>query len=87
MGYSYPEKVVWEFIDDYEAEWGVVLPFRDAILILSLFDGLTALLEKYDADIGSLESRSAPFCRASRPTARFAFPSGPHVDSSIPARG
>ena len=54
MGYGYPEKVVWDFIDDYEAEWGAVLPFGDAVLIMSLFDGLSALLEKYGGDIEAL---------------------------------
>jgi hypothetical protein len=48
MGYGYPEDVVQDFIEDYEEEWGVILPFGDALLMMSLFDGLTALLEKYE---------------------------------------
>jgi hypothetical protein len=47
MGYGYPEEVVYDFIDDYREEWDVTLPFGDALLMLSLFDGLSALLEKY----------------------------------------
>lgn len=51
MGYGYPEEVVRDFIDDYEDEWGVKLPFGDALLILSLYEGLSALLLKYEGDI------------------------------------
>lgn len=50
MGYGYPQEVVQDFIEDYEEEWGVILPFDDALLMLSLHDGLSALLEKYEGE-------------------------------------
>ena len=42
--------MVEEFIDDYEDAWGVRVPFDDAVLMLSLHDGLCILLEKYAGD-------------------------------------
>jgi len=53
MEYGYPEAVVREFIDDYERDWGVRVPFHDAVLLLSLYDGLCVLLGKYGSDIAS----------------------------------
>jgi hypothetical protein len=50
MSYAYPAEVVQDFIEDYEDEWGVALPFEDAVLMLSLHDGLSALLEKYEGE-------------------------------------
>jgi hypothetical protein len=32
MGYGYPQEVVQDFIEDYAEEWGVLLPFEDALL-------------------------------------------------------
>jgi hypothetical protein len=50
MGYAYPKEVVQEFIEDYWEEWDVLIPFEDALLMLSLHDGLSALLEKYEGE-------------------------------------
>jgi len=47
MGYGYPEEAVQDFIEDYEEMWGVALPFEDALLMMSLYDGLAVLFEKY----------------------------------------
>ena len=52
MGYGYPEEVIQDFIDDYQEEYNITLPFDDALRMLSLFDGLCALLEKYEGDDG-----------------------------------
>lgn len=62
MGYGYPEEVVYDFIEDYQEEWGVALPFQDALLMMSLFDGLSALFEKYDGTLNDGEwfSGAAP---------------------------
>ena len=50
MNYSYPDKVVRDFIEDYKESWNVTLPKEDAVLMMSLFDGLSALFVKYEAD-------------------------------------
>jgi len=52
MSDLYPKDVVQDFIDDYQDAWGVEVPVDDAFLILSLFDSLTILLEKYEGDCG-----------------------------------
>ncbi len=61
MGYGYPEEVVYDFIDDYREEWGVMLPFRDALLMMSLFDGLSALIEKYEGTPDDMHGFGGPF--------------------------
>lgn len=66
MGYGYPEEVVRDFIEDYEEMWGVTPPFEDALLMMSLYDGLAALLEKYEGDVdndGWPMSAPVPFAR------------------------
>jgi hypothetical protein len=50
MGYAYSQEVVQEFIEDYWDEWGVLIPFEDALLMLSLSDSLFVLLEKYEGE-------------------------------------
>jgi hypothetical protein len=50
MDTGYPEGVVQDFIEEFEAEWGVRVPRTDALLMMCLFDGLAILLEKYGAD-------------------------------------
>lgn len=52
MGYGYPEDAVWDFIEDYEHEYSVSVPFDDALLMLHLFDSLCVLLERYEGDDG-----------------------------------
>ncbi len=64
MGYGYPEEVVQDFIDDYAEEYGVVLPYPEALRMLSLFDSLCGLMEKYEGDDGkgdALPLRMMPF--------------------------
>ena len=51
MGYIYPQEVVQEFIEECWDEWGVLLPFEDAILMLSLSDALSALLAKHEGEV------------------------------------
>ena len=43
MGCGYPEKVIQYLINDYQEEYGITLPFEDALCILNLFDGLCAV--------------------------------------------
>jgi hypothetical protein len=50
MGYTYPKEVVQEFIEDYWDEWDALIPFEDAVLMLSLSDALSALLAKYEGE-------------------------------------
>lgn len=39
-----------DFIEDYEEQWGVRLIPEDAILMMSLFDGLSVLMDRYGED-------------------------------------
>lgn len=50
MEYPYTEDAVLDFIDDYERAWGVAVPYNDAYLMLTLYDGLCLLLERYEGD-------------------------------------
>jgi hypothetical protein len=50
VGYTYPKEVVQEFIEDYWDEWDVLIPFDDALLMISLSDALSALLMKYEGE-------------------------------------
>jgi hypothetical protein len=52
MSELYSEDVVQDFIEDYEDEYGVTVPQDDAFLMLSLFDSLCVLLERYEGDDG-----------------------------------
>jgi len=61
-GNGYPEDVVMDFVEDYEENWCVRIPFDDAVLIMSLYDGLHMLLEKYAGD----DECQATHCLAKR---------------------